>query len=142
LENIKERLEITDDGEWNAIRPLVEKVLEASREASSFPSRVTVGRGGGGGRRGGGDGGGGGGGGFGGGGGGRGGGFGGTPNPAVEALTAAIDSGSTDQMKAALARYREARKEAETKLTVAQDTLKKVLKVKQEAVAIRMGLVN
>ena len=39
-------------------------------------------------------------------------------------------------------KYRAARKAAEAKLAEAQDALKKVLKVKQEAVALRLGLVN
>ena len=77
-----------------------------------------------------------------GGGGGRGGFGGGTPNPAVTALQTAVDSNSPEQMKTALANYRAARKQAQDKLTTAQDTLKKVLTVRQEVVALRLGLID
>jgi hypothetical protein len=125
LDNARERLEITDETEWTAIRPLVEKVIAARTEVQAFSG----GRGGRGGRGGG-------------MGGGPGGGMGGQQNPAVAGLTTAVESGSADQIKAALTKYRDARKEAEAKLTAAQDSLKKVLKVKQEAVALQMGYVN
>ena len=127
MDNYQQQLELTNNEEWNAVKPLIQKVVDARQAAGAFG-----GRGGRGGR-----------GGFGGGpgGGGRGG-FGGPPNPTVEALQTAIDSGSTDQIKAAIAKYREGRKQAEAKLTAAQDELKKVLTIKQEAVALRMGLVN
>ena len=75
-------------------------------------------------------------------GGGRGGFGGGTPNPTVTALQTAIDSNSPDQMKTALANFRAARKQAQDKLTAAQDELKKVLTVKQEVVALQSGLIN
>jgi hypothetical protein len=135
MDRYKEQLEITSDAEWTAIRPLIEKVVEARTELAAFS-----GRGGGRGGRGGGGGGGGGAGGPG-GGGGRGG-FGGTPNPAVTALTTATEGNDTNQIKAALAGFREARKAAEAKLAAAQNNLKNVLKVKQEAVALGIGLVN
>jgi len=60
----------------------------------------------------------------------------------VTALTTATEGNDTNQIKAALAGFREARKAAEAKLAAAQDNLKKVLKVKQEAVALGIGLVN
>lgn len=119
LDNYREQLEFTNDDEWNAVRPLIQKVMDAQQEANAFSGRG--GRGGGGGGRGG---------------------FGGTPNPTVEALQTAIDSNSTDQMKAALEKYRAARKAAEAKLATAQDALKKVLTVKQEVVAVQSSLVN
>lgn len=69
--------------------------------------------------------------------------FGGEPNPAEEALDKAIESkGSKDELKSAMAKYRDARKASEEKLTKAQDDLKAVLSVQQEAVALRMGLVR
>jgi len=45
-------------------------------------------------------------------------------------------------LKSAMAKYRAAKKEKESKLSAAQDELKKVLSVQQEAVALSMGLVN
>jgi hypothetical protein len=126
MDNYRQQLDLTNDDEWNAIKPMVQKVMDAQQETQAFG-----GRGGRGGRGGGG----------GGGGGGRGG-FGGTPNPTVTALQTAIDSGSTEQIKATLARYRDARKQAQDKLTAAQDALKAVLTVKQEAAALQLGLVN
>jgi Spy/CpxP family protein refolding chaperone len=133
MDNHREQLEVTSDDEWNAIRPLIQKVMAAQQEAQPFGGRG--GRGGRGGFRGGpGD--------SSGPGGGRGGPFGGTPNPAATALQTAIDSNSPEQIKAALAKYRDARKQAQDKLTAAQDALKRVLTVKQEAVALQLGLVN
>jgi hypothetical protein len=139
MDNYREQLELTNDDEWNAIRTLIQKVMDAQQEAQPFGGRG--GRGGRGGF-GGGPGGPGGPGGGGQGGGGRGGFGGGTPNPAVTALQTAVDSNSPEQMKTALANYRAARKQAQDKLTTAQDTLKKVLTVKQEVVALRLGLID
>ena len=127
VDNYREQLMVTNDEEWNAIRPLVEKVVQAEQEVGALGGRGG-GRGGRGGR---------------GGAGGAGGVTSGrTPNPAVTSLQTAIDSSSTDQLKAALAKFRDARKQAQDKLTTAQEALKKVLTLKQEAVALRIGLVN
>jgi hypothetical protein len=79
----------------------------------------------------------------GGGGGRRGGGFGGEPSAEQAALDKAIDSNaSKDELKSAMAKVRTAKKDKEAKLTKAQDDLKKVLTVEQEAVALAMGLVQ
>ena len=140
MDNFRERLEIKGDDEWKAIQPLIEKVTEARRE---------VGFGGGGGF------------GFGRGGGGRRGGAnadaqtnennqggrrgfrGGEPSPEAEELQKAIDSNaSKDELKAKLTKFREARKDKEAKLAKAQEDLKKVLTVKQEAAAVLMGLLQ
>jgi hypothetical protein len=137
MDNYRERLEIKGDDEWKAIQPLVEKVMDARRE---------VGFGGGG---------------FGRGGGGRRGGAnndaqangnnqggrrgfpGGEPSPEAQELQKAIDSNaSKDELKAKLAKVREARKDKEAKLAKAQEDLKKVLTVKQEAAAVLMGLLQ
>jgi hypothetical protein len=78
-----------------------------------------------------------------GGGGRRGGGFGGEPSAEQAALDKAIDSNaSKDELKSAMAKVRTAKKDKEAKLTKAQDDLKKVLTVEQEAVALAMGLVH
>ncbi len=126
LDNTCEQLGVTSDEEWTSLKPLVQKVLDAQQTVQAFGGRG--GRGGPGG--------------FGGPGGGRGGAGGATANPAVQALHTAIDSGSTDQIAAAAAKFREARQQAQATLMSAQDALKKVLSVKQEAIALRMGLVN
>lgn len=137
LDNYREQLAVANDDEWAAIQVLIQKVLDAQQEAQQFGGRG--GRGGLGGP--------GGPGGFGGRGGpggfaGRGDRFGGPPNPAVEALQAAIESNSKDELKTAIAKYREARKQAQEKLAAAQDAFKKVLTLRQEAMAIRLGLIN
>lgn len=125
MDQTKQTLEITDDNEWKAIEPLVAKVMEVRREQITANFRG-FGRGG----RGGGDN----------GGGGRGG-FGGTPSPEVEALQKAIDAkASNSEIKAALAKYNEARKAKQAALEKAQADLRKVLTPRQEAIAAMNGL--
>lgn len=133
---MRELFDVKDDGEWKLIYERVEKVSEARRG--------TGGMGGGGmgmlmrrpgGDQGGGDN----------GGGGRRGGFGGggTPDPDQEALQKAIEAKApAEEIKAKLAKVREARKAAEAKLEAAQAELKKVLTVRQEAVAVMLGLLK
>ena len=60
-------------------------------------------------------------------------------NPELDALQKAIDSGSNIEAK--LKAFRAAREKKEAALKKSQDTLKAVLTVKQEAVAVTMGLV-
>lgn len=133
---MRELFDVKDDGEWKLIYERVEKVNEARRG--------TGGMGGGmgmlmrrpGGDQGGGDNN---------GGGGRRGGFGGggTPDPDQEALQKAIEAKApAEEIKAKLAKVREARKAAEAKLEAAQGELKKVLSVRQEAVAVMLGLLK
>jgi hypothetical protein len=122
LDNIKEQLGYTNDTEWAAVQPLVQKVLDA---------RIQGARGGfgGGGRRGG----------------GGGGGFGGnqTPDPDREALQQAIDNNApAAQVKTLLDKYRASVKAKQAKLEAAQADLKKVLSQKQEAAAVLAGLLN
>ena len=58
-----------------------------------------------------------------------------------EALQKALDGkGSAQDIKAALESYRAARKDKESKLASAQETLRKVLSVRQEAQAVLLGL--
>jgi len=65
------------------------------------------------------------------------------PSPEEEALKKAIDDkASADDIKAKLKKVREVRKEKEAKLEKAQEDLKKVLSVKQEAVAVMSGLLK
>jgi hypothetical protein len=130
MDNIKDQLGFTNDTDWAAVQPLVQKVLDARRDAGGAGG---FGRGFGGGRRGGGGGG---------GGGGRGG-FGATPSPEQEALQNAIDNNApTAQINDALDKYRASQKDKQAKLVAAQEDLKKVLQPgKQEAAAVLLGLV-
>src|SRR5688500_3871870 len=120
-ERMREQFGVTDDAEWKIIEGKIQKVTEARR---------AVGGGGGDrGNRGGGE--------------GRRGGFGGEPSPEVADLQKAIEAkASADEIKTKLAKVREARKANEAKLEAAQEDLKKVLSVRQEAVAVMMGLVK
>lgn len=125
MERTKESLEITDDSEWKAIEPLVQKVMEARRDqmAASFRGFGRRGRGGGEGDRGP-----------------RGGMF-GNPSPEAEALQKAIDAkASNSELKAALAKYEAARKAKVAALEKAQADLRKVLTPRQEAIAAMDGL--
>jgi hypothetical protein len=130
MERMREEFDVKDDTEWKLISERIEKVNDARRE--------TAGRGmgmmfGGGGRGGGGQGG---------GGGGRGG-FGGEPMPEQDALQKAVESNApADEIKTKLAKYREALKAKEAKLAKAQDDLRQVLSVKQEAKAVLMGMLK
>lgn len=136
MERIREQLAVKDDAEWGLIEARIKKINEA---------RPGMGRGFGGfGGGPGGPGGAGGPGGPGGPGGGRQGrgGF-GQPNPDAEALQTALDSGaSADDIKAKLATYRASAKQKEAQLEKAQDELRQLLSVKQEARAVLLGLLK
>ena len=129
MDRYREGLGFTNDTDWNAVEPLVQKVSEARMAVGGgFGGRG--GRGGPGGQGGQG------------GPGGGGGGF-GQPNPERDALQKAIDDNApSGQIKDALAKYKAAHKEKQTKLQTAQAELKKVLSVKQEAQATLLGLVE
>ena len=135
MERYREQLGITDDAEWKLISDRIEKVTAARREIGFGGGFGGFGRGGG---RGG----------PGGGGGGdnaQGGrrGLGGETSPEAEALQKAIEAkASGDEIKAKLTAYREARKEKEAKLEQAQDALRKLLTVRQEAAAVLAGLLK
>ena len=125
---IKEQMEVTDDAEWKAIQPLIEKVMEARMASASGMGRGMFGpqrragadnadqtqrRG------------------F----------FGQNPSPEAEALQKAIDAkASNSELKAAIAKYNEYRKTKQAELEKAQEELRKVLSVRQEAVATMNGL--
>ncbi|HUR45191.1 MAG TPA: hypothetical protein VMZ27_04865 [Candidatus Saccharimonadales bacterium] len=135
MDNYKEQLEVKSDDEWKIISARIEKVMTAQREARVGRSGF-----GGGQRRN------------------RGGDnnaatdtntqrnrnpFGGEPNPDVEALQKSIDAkASNDELKAKLAKARQNIKEKEAAVTSAQDDLKKVLSVRQEAIAVTIGLLK
>jgi hypothetical protein len=127
MDRYKESLEITDDAEWKAIQPLIQKVMDARMATMSGMGRGMFGRGprpGGdnqgdqGQRRS----------------------FGGN-NPEADTLQKAIDSkASSADLKAALQKYAGARKQKQADLEKAQDDLRKVLTPRQEAIASLSGL--
>lgn len=129
MQRIQDELGITNDTDWSAVQPLVQKVMEAQRDArSGGMGRMFGGR-----NRGGNNGGPGGGRGM----------FGGTPSPEAEALQKAIDDNSPSaQIKDLLAKYKESQKVKQAKLVAAQNDLRAVLTVKQEAQATLLGLIE
>ncbi|MFM7805319.1 MAG: hypothetical protein ACKPGK_12595 [Verrucomicrobiota bacterium] len=134
MERIREQLAIKDDAEWGLIEARIKKINDSRMGMSR-------GFGGFGGGSGGGPGGPGGPGGQGGSRQGRGG-F-GQLNPDAEALQTALDSGaSADDVKAKLATYRASTKQKEAQLEKAQDELRALLSVKQEARAVLLGLLK
>jgi len=137
LDNIRQQLDFTNDMDWSAVQPLVQKVLDAQQAA-----RAGGGRGGFGGRRGGNN-------------GQNGnnnngntngpgrGGFGPQPSPEAVALQQAIDNdASPDQLKDLLAKYNTSQKAKQAALAAAQANLRQVLTVKQECQATMTGLLN
>jgi hypothetical protein len=135
MERVHDDLGYTNDTEWNAVKPLVQKVFDAQRDArAGGMSRMFRGNRGGGNNAnaeaGGGN------------GGGRGGFF-GQPSQEAEALQKAIDDNApTAQVKAALAKYQASQKAKQAKLVQAQESLRKVLNTKQEAQATLLGLLE
>ena len=128
MESVRERLEIKDDTEWSAIEPLIKKVNDLRTQQVAGGMRGMFGRGRGGDR--GGD-------------SGRGGGMFGEASAEQTALSEAVDNNaSKEDLKAKMEAFRKARDKKAAELKAAQDTLKKVLTTKQEAVALQMGLVN
>ena len=131
MERYKEMLEVTDDAEWKAMEPRVQKVMDLRRESFSGMGRGMFGRGprGGDNPPGGGD------------QGQRRGGMFGTPSPEADALQKAIDSkASKAEMKTALDKYVASRKAKQAELEKAQAALREVLTPRQEAIAALNGL--
>ncbi|HVM62791.1 MAG TPA: hypothetical protein VMV72_18165 [Verrucomicrobiae bacterium] len=127
MDRIRDDLSFTNDTDWAAVQPLVQKVMDARRDVG-FGGMGMMRRGGGGG-----------------GGGGNGGrrNFFGAPSPEAEALQKAVDDNApAAQIKSLLEKYRAARKDKEAKLAQVQDDLRKVLTTKQEAQAALLGLLN
>jgi hypothetical protein len=129
MDNVRDQLGFTNDTDWSAVQPLVQKVMDARRDVGfgnmgrMFGGRNRGGNGGGQG-------------------GGRGGMFGQT-SPEQDALQKAIDADApAAQIKSLLAKYKAAQKTKQAKLDAAQADLKAVLSVKQEAQATLLGLVN
>lgn len=129
MERIREQLAVKDEAEWGVIESRIKKINDArsgmGRGFGGFGG--PGGPGGPGGRQGGRQG---------------PGGF-GQPNPDAEALQTALDSGaSADDIKSKLTAYRAAAKQKEAQLEKAQDELRQLLSVKQEARAVLLGLLK
>jgi hypothetical protein len=132
VEGVREQLEVKDDAEWQIIEQRITRVWEARRDvgtAGAGGMRMMARRPQGGDsaqadqpnrRR-----------------------FGAEPSPEEDALQKAIDSNaSTADLKSAIAKYRESRKQKQAALQKAQQELKEVLNLKQEAVALSLGLIE
>jgi hypothetical protein len=122
LERYKQDLEITSPEDWQAITPLVEKLMTARREAmSGFGRRGGGGPGGPGGRRGG-----------------------GQPPEATGAmaeLQKALDAkAGPPELRAKIAAVADETKTKEAALQAAQEALRKVLTTRQEGLAVVHGL--
>jgi hypothetical protein len=123
---LREQFAVTDDAEWTLIAARITAVSDIRRAAGG--GRGGFGGGGPGGPGGGNN-----------GGGNRGGRA--TGNPDVDALRQAITDNLPDaEIKSRLARVRDTRKDNEVKLAKAQEELRAVLTVRQEAIAVMAGL--
>jgi hypothetical protein len=143
IDFVRNYLNFTNDADWSAVQPMVQKVLDSQRDMGSAMGngfrmfmQQRFERDGGGDQNGGGDnnrrrf---------------RGGGmFGGQPSPEYTALEDAINNNAPDgQIKSLLDRYTAAQKAKQDKLKAAQDSLRSVLQPgTQEARATLLGLLN
>jgi hypothetical protein len=131
VDALHDPLAVTNDAEWNIIAQRLLKVVqlksdnsiaEIARMAAPFMAMMGGGMGGMGGM------------------GGAANLFGVQPDPTADALQQALDgNGTVAQVKAALAKFREAKKQKQAALAQAQDALKEVLSVRQEAVLALAG---
>ena len=128
MERVREQLAVKDDSEWSVIESRIKKISDSRfgvGRGMGGPGGQAgqAGQGGQGGRQG------------------RGG-F-GQANPDAEVLQTALDSGaSADDIKVKLTAYRAAAKVKEGQLEKAQDELRQLLSVKQEARAVLLGLLK
>jgi hypothetical protein len=131
LDRVQEQLGFTNDTEWDAVKPLVQKVMDARRDVGFGGMRGMFGnrnRGGNNGDQGGNN--------------NRNNPF-GQASPEQEALQKAIDDNAPSaQIKDLLAKYKASQKAKQAKLEAAQAELKAVLTTKQEAEAYLLQLVN
>jgi hypothetical protein len=132
MDRMRDQLGFTNDTDWNAVQPLVQKVSDAQRDLRAGQMqgmRMLFRRPGQNNddnqRRQ------------------RFGGFMGQPSPEYTALQDAVDNNAPEgQIKDLLTRYNASQKAKEDKLKAAQDNLRAVLSVKQEASATLIGLLN
>ncbi len=130
MDGYREQLEVSDDAEWKLIEQRIQKILDARREigfGGGFRgmARLFGGGGQGGGAQ-------------------RSGGFGGFAPPVSseeEALQKAFDAkASKAELKSALAKFAEARRQKQANLQKAQAELREVLSLRQEVGATLSGL--
>jgi hypothetical protein len=125
MDGFRDQLAVTNDDEWGIIQPRLSKVVRLRIDMFSGGGMGMM-------RRNGGN-------------GGPGGGFRGfgTPDPNAESLQNAIDNGApAAQIKAALEKYRDSRKQKQADLARAQDDLRSVLTLKQEAALVLAGMLE
>ena len=129
MDGIRDQLDFTNDTDWDAVQPLVQKVMDARRDVGfgnnmRMMFRRNRDNGGDNNRP-------------------RNNPFGGTPSPEAQALQNAIDNNAPDgQIKDLLARYVASQAKKQTVLKSAQENLRAVLSVKQEATATLLGLLD
>lgn len=134
MEMLRERLVVTNDAEWRVIEQRLSKVMRLRMETAADGAGMmgmggmAFGRGGFGGR-----------------------GRGprglqailGEPSPEARALQQAIENNvPTEQLKGALARFREARQRKQQEVTKAQEQLRQVLTIRQEAILVSMSILD
>jgi hypothetical protein len=131
MDGIRDQLGFTNDTDWDAVQPLVQKVMDARRDVGfgnnmrmMFRNRNRDQNGGDNNRP-------------------RNNPFGGTPSPEAQALQNAIDNNAPDgQIKDLLTRYVASQAKKQAVLKSAQENLRAVLSVKQEATATLLGLLD
>jgi len=120
-QRLREQLEVTDDAEWQLIMERITKVTELRRGVAGgglAGAAMMFGRGGNGGDR-----------------------QGGFGTPEQSSLQQAVKDKLPDaEIKARMVRLRESRKQNEAKLAQAQEELRAVLSVRQEAIAVLYGM--
>lgn len=123
MDGFRQQLAVTNDDEWSVIQERLSKVVRIRMDMFSGGMgmmRRNGGNGGPGGFRG----------------------F-GTPDPSAQSLQNAIDTGApTAQIKAALEKYRDSRKQKQADLAKAQEDLRSVLTLKQEAALVLAGMLE
>lgn len=132
MDNVRDQLGFTNDADWSAVQPLVQKVMDGRRDIGGgnnmrmmFRNRNRDQNGGGDNNRQ------------------RNNPFFGQPSPEAQALQNAIDNNVPDaQIKDLLTRYQASQKVKQDKLKASEDNLRAVLTVKQEATATLLGLLE
>ena len=131
MERVRTNLGFTNDTDWSAVEPLIQKVMDAQRNTrgSGMGRMFGRSRGGNNSDQGGNN--------------NRGGGMFGQSSPEADALQKALDDNApAGQIKTLLAKYKSSQKDKQAKLEAAQADLCKILTVKQEAQATLLGLLN